>query len=122
MVRQGDLYWIDEDVPEGSEPGYRRPFVVIQNNALNASGIKTVMTCPLTSNMRRANDRGNVLLDPQEGNLIKQSVVTVAQPVTFNRRELTEYIGRLSPSRVRQIVAGIRSCIEPAELDESGGG
>jgi mRNA interferase MazF len=118
VINQGDVFWIDSGEPSGSEPGYRHPHVVIQNNVFNRSRINTVLVCALTSNLRRAQVPGNVLLEKGEADLPKQSVVNVSQLFTVDKRDLDERIGTLSRWRVRQIVDGIRLVIEPRELDE----
>ena len=115
VIEQGDLYWVDLGVPYGSEPGYRRPHVVVQNNAFNGSRINTIVLCALTTNIRLANAPGNVLLNKDEGNLPRQSVVNISQIATVDRRELTEKIGSLPMKRVEQIVAGVQLLIEPRE-------
>jgi mRNA interferase MazF len=117
VIQQGDLYWVELEEPQGSEPGYSHPHVVIQNNVFNASKINTVLVCALTSNLKRALSPGNVLLDENEGNLPRQSVVLVSQIFTIDKSQLGEWIGRLSPRRVRQILAGIHLLTEPRELD-----
>ncbi len=117
VVQQGDLYWVELEEPQGSEPGYRHPHVVIQNNVFNASKINTVIVCALTSNLKRAQAPGNVLLDENEGSLPRQSVVLVSQIFTVDKAQLGEWIGRLSPRRVRQILAGIHLLIGPRDLD-----
>ena len=66
VINQGDIFWIELDEPSDSEPGYRHPHVVIQNNVFNRSRINTVVVCTLTSNLRRAAAPGNVLLEPGE--------------------------------------------------------
>jgi mRNA interferase MazF len=118
VINQGDIYWIDLEEPGGSEPGYRHPHVVIQNNLFNLSRIQTVIVCPLTSNLRRANAPGNVLLDDREANLPKPSVVNVSQVFTVDKSQLSEFIGTLSARRVREILDGIRLLIEPREVDQ----
>jgi mRNA interferase MazF len=115
-IRQGDVYWIDLDEPRGSGPGYRHPHVVVQNNVFNASKIGTVVVCALTSNLKRAEAPGNVLLKKGEANLKKDSVVNVTQLVTVDKTDLVEKIGTVTPARVRQIVAGIQLLIEPREI------
>jgi len=117
VINQGDLYWIDLEEPRGSEPGYRHPHVVVQNNLFNRSQIRTVLVCPLTSNLKRAAAPGNVLLDKKEGNLPKQSVVNVSQVFTVDKSQLSDYIGTLSSRRVRQILEGIKLVIEPREAE-----
>jgi len=115
VVNQGDVFWIDLGEPGGSEPGYSHPAVVIQNNMFNHSGLNTVMVCSLTSNLKRAAIPGNVLLDPNEANLPKQSVVVVSQIFTVDKRQLGEYIGTLSKRRVRQILDNLKLLTEPRE-------
>lgn len=118
VVNQGDIHWIHLRPPIGSEPGYRHPCVVVQNDLYNHSRIQTVVVCMLTSNVRRSSFPGNVLLAPGEGNLDRQSVVNVTQIVTVDRAQLGDYIGSLSPKRVRQILDGIQSMLEPGNPPE----
>ena len=118
MINQGDVYWVDLGEPSGSEPGYRHPHVVIQNNVFNASRINTVVVCVLTSNLKRAQAPGNVLLAKGEANLTKQSVVNVSQIFTVDKGDLAERIGRLSRQRVRQILDGVGLVLEPREISE----
>ncbi len=108
MIRQGDLYWIDLREPISSKPSYDRPYVVIQNDILNGSQIKTAIVCALTSNLKRAKAMGNVLLDEGEADLPESTVVNVSQVFTVDKAVLTEKIGRLSMERVQQILAGLR--------------
>lgn len=117
VINQGDIYWVEVDEPRGSEPGYRHPHVVVQNNLFNRSQIRTVLVCPLTSNLKRASAPGNVLLEKREANLPKQSVVNVSQVFTVDKTQLDEYIGTLTAKRVREILSGIKLVLEPREPD-----
>lgn len=114
---QGELYWVELDEPVGSEPGYSHPHVVVQNNVFNQSRIKTIVMCALTSNLKRAQDPGNIALNPGEAGLPKPSVVVVSQILTQNKEQLGDYIGTLSKSRVRQILDGVRLVTEPREVE-----
>ena len=116
VIQQGDIYWVDLGEPIGSEPGFRHPHVVVQNDVFNGSRIHTVVVCALTSNLQRAEAPGNVLLTPGEANLSKQSVVNVSQIFTVDKRQLEEKIGSLSTLRVREILDGIRLVLEPRSL------
>ncbi len=113
-VRQGEVYWIDLGSPMGSEPAYRYPHVVVQSDVYNRSRLRTVIVCALTSNLRRAELPGNVLLAAGEANLSRPSVVNVTQVFTVDRSELGEPVGRLSRRRVREIVEGIRLVLAPS--------
>ena len=116
VIRQGDIFWVDLGTPSGSAPGYRHPHVVVQNNLFNQSKINTVVVCALTSNLKRAGAPGNVLLSKGEANLKKASVVNISQIVTIDKSDLTGKIGTLSPSRVEQIIDGIKLLIEPRTI------
>ena len=111
-INQGDIFWIDFDDPEGSEPGYRHPYVVIQNNVFNNSRIRTVVVCALTSNLKRAAAPGNILLEPHEANLPKRSVVNISQIYTVDKTQLGEKIGTLAARRVREILEGVNLLLE----------
>ena len=119
VVNQGDIYWVQLDEPSGSEPGYTHPHVVIQDNVINRSRIHTVVMCALTTNSKRANVPGNVLLEAGEANLPKQSIVVVSQVSTVAKAQLGEYIGSLTQQRINQILAGmqfLQRMTEPREI------
>lgn len=107
-IRRGDLFWIAPAESQVDVPGYSHPHVVVQDDVFNQSRITTVVVCALTSNLQRATEPGNVLLDRGEGNLPRQSVVIVSQISSVEKLRLGERIGSLSNERVEQILAGLR--------------
>jgi len=117
VINQGDVFWIEFNEPLGSEPGYRHPHVVIQNNLFNRSRINTVVVCTLTSNLKRTNAPGNVTLNKGEANLPKKSVVNISQIFTVNKSDLSKRIGSLSRDRISQRLNGVRLLTEPKEVD-----
>jgi len=108
IVNQGEIYWVPLEEPNGAEPGYIHPHVVIQDDVINHSRIHTVVVCALTTNLKRANMPGNVLLEVGEANLPRQSIVVVSQVSTVDKAQLGEYIGSLTKERMDQILAGMR--------------
>ena len=114
-IEQGDVFWIDMDDPYGSEPGGRRPYVVVQNNMFNMTRISTVVLCAITSNQNQAFSPGNILLNKGEANLPRRSVVNISQVVTLDKQFLIERIGTLSSKRIQEIVSGLRLLLEPRE-------
>ena len=116
VILQGDVFWFDPGTPRGSEPGFRRPHVVVQNDAYNNSRIRTTVLCSITSNLGRAPAPGNILLEKGEANLPRPSVVNVSQIVTVDKSLLKDKIGTLSRRRVREIDAGLRRVLEPREV------
>jgi mRNA interferase MazF len=113
IIKQGDIFWVNLGPPRGSEPGYRHPHVVIQNDVFNASRINTVVVCALTTNIKRAQAPGNVTLNKGEANLAKKSVVNISQVVTVEKSDLKEKIGSLPSKRIQEIIEGIKLLIEP---------
>jgi mRNA interferase MazF len=116
VIQQGDIVWVCLAEPSGSEPGYRHPYVIIQNNVFNISRINTVIGISLTSNLSRASIPGNVLLKKGEAGLPKASVVDVTQIMTLDKSDLKEKIGRLSPARIGEILEGLRLVTEPRDV------
>ncbi len=112
---QGEIYWVDFDEPNESDPGYTRPAVVIQNNDRNDSEISTVLVCTLTRNLNREDDPGNVLLNAGDGDLRQDCVVNVSQTFTVNKADLRHKIGTLNFVRVREIVDGLCGLVEPSD-------
>lgn len=107
VVAQGDVWWADLAEPRGSEPGFRRPVVVVQGDAFNRSSIATVVCVPLTSNLHWAQAPGNVLLPAKATKLPKDSVANVSQITALDRDVLTERVGRLSSNHLTLVLAGI---------------
>jgi mRNA interferase MazF len=107
-IRRGDLFWIAPDESRVPAPDYAHPHVVVQDDAFNRSRIATVVVCALTTNLGRASEPGNVLLDIGEGDLPRQSVVIVSQIDSVEKFRLRERIGTLSAARVEQVLAGLR--------------
>ncbi len=102
-IKPGDLFWISPNETNGIPSDHIHPHVVVHVNAQN-----TVVVCALTSNLKRAKEPGNVLLDEGESNLTKQSVVVVSQMCTVDKTQLGEYIGTLGEHRTHQVLAGMQ--------------
>jgi mRNA interferase MazF len=107
VISQGEVWWADIPVPRGSGPGFRRPVVVVQGDALNRSRIATVVCVPLTSNLKWAGAPGNVLLPARATSLPKDSVANVSQIVALDKTLLSERVGKLSSTKVDLLFAGI---------------
>lgn len=107
VISQGEVWWADIPPPTGSGPGFRRPVIVVQGDALNRSRIATVVCVPLTSNLKWAEAPGNVLLTARATSLRKDSVANVSQIVALEKALLTERVGKLSTARVELLLSGI---------------
>jgi len=90
VISQGHVYWADLPDPTGSGPGFRRPVIVVQGDALNRSRIRTVVCVPLTSNLVWADAPGNVLLSAKATGLPRDSVANTSQLVALDRDLITK--------------------------------
>jgi mRNA interferase MazF len=106
VIAQGDVWWADLPELTGSGPGFRRPIVVVQGDALNRSRIATVVCVPLTSNLKWAGAPGNVSLAPRLTGLPKECVANVSQIITLDK-SLVEHVGKLPRSKLELILSGI---------------
>jgi mRNA interferase MazF len=107
-VERGEIWWATLPPPRESEPGFRRPVLIVQSDAFNRSRIRTVVAVVITSNTRLARAPGNVELSAKQSRLRKRSVVNVSQVVTLDRSYLTERVGRLDLMAMQKVEAGLR--------------
>lgn len=108
VVKRGEVWWASLPDPSGSEPGYRRPVVVVQSDDFNRSRIQTIVAIAITSNVALGAAPGNVSLSKRGAGLRKDSVANVSQIITLDKHFLTEKAGRISPSKLREVDEGLR--------------
>ena len=107
-MQRGEIRWASLPQPHGSGPGLRRPVVVVQSDAFNASRIQTIVVAVITSNLRLAESPGNILLRKRASRLPKDSVVNVSQLLTVDRSFLSKLVGHLPRQQMSRIDEGIR--------------
>ena len=107
MISQCDVRWADLPPPSGSGPGFRRPVVVVQGDALNRSRLATAVCVPLTSNLRWADAPGNALLPARTTRLPKDSVANASQIIALDRNLLDERVAKLSQAKLDLLLSGL---------------
>jgi len=107
-MTRGEIWWATLPAPSASEPGYRRPLLVVQSDDFNRSTISTVIAVVITSNLNLAEAPGNVLLSRKSTGLPKKSVANVSQLITVDKSFLSERAGRINPELLQEVEAGIR--------------
>lgn len=107
VVHRGEIWWAGLPDPRGSEPGYRRPVVIVQANSFNRSKINTIIAAVITSNLRLAEAPGNVMLPRSDSHLSKDSVINVSQLITLDKSFLIERIGKLKKKRLASLDDGL---------------
>ena len=102
MIR-GELWWADYGFPFGTEPGYRRPVIILQNDFFNSSKINTTIVIPLSTNILLADVPGNVFIDKKESNLSKDSVILLSQIGVIDKQRLIKKISKINKDIMNKI-------------------
>jgi len=107
-MERGEIYWVNFGVPIGSEPGYKRPAVILQSNTFNQTRIRTVICVVLTSNLDLLEAPGNILIERVVSGLPKDSVLNISQIYTVDKQSVEQKIGRLPERYMHRVDASIR--------------
>ncbi len=109
VIARGEVRWADFGSPSGSEPGYRRPVVVVSADAFNASRISTVTVVAVSSNTSLSDAPGNISLPAEAVGLWKDSVINVSQIATLDKHALSEPVGHLAIDQLDRLDIGSAS-------------
>jgi mRNA interferase MazF len=107
-MTRGEIWWVDLGIPFGSEPGFKRPVLIVQADSFNDSNIHTVIVVPLTTNLNLSEAPGNVVLSKEETSLSKDSVANVSQIVTLDRERFGKKVSNLKAKKLEKLEEGIR--------------
>ncbi|QEN03344.1 type II toxin-antitoxin system PemK/MazF family toxin [Thiospirochaeta perfilievii] len=107
MIR-GEVWWADLGIPFGSEPGFKRPVVIIQDDSFNRSNIQTIIVSSVTTNLNLADAPGNIFLEPEESGLPKNGVINISQISTIDKRRLIEKVSTLPPRTMHEVDFGLK--------------
>ena len=107
-MQRGEVWWASLREPSGSEPGFRRPVLIVQDDAFNRSRIQTVIAIAITTNLELAKAPGNVLLPTRVTTLPRDSVANVSQLITIDKSFLSQRVGSLPLDLQEQVDAGLR--------------
>ena len=107
-MRRGEIWWANIPAPQGSEPGYRRPVLIVQSNPFNESTVRTVVVVAFTANLGRASAPGNVLCRKRETGLGEDSVANVSQVSALDKKWLRTRVSELPKYLLRDVESGLR--------------
>jgi len=107
-MRRGEIWWASLPERKGSEPGYRRPVLLIQSDDFNCSNIGTVLCASITSNIYLANAPGNVRISRRSSGLQRASVINISQLINLDKRFLTEKVKTLDHRIISDVDDGLR--------------
>lgn len=106
-MKRGQVWWVDLGDPVGSQPGLRRPVLIVQDDLLTDSRLGTVMVAPMTSNLQRALAVGNVQVSAKQSSLPRVSVVLVCQVMTVDKSLFEKQQGSLSSRVMAEVDRGL---------------
>jgi mRNA interferase MazF len=95
-IFRGEIWWAEFGIPFGSEAGYRRPVLIVQDDSFNESRIRTIVVVPLTTNLRLAEAPGNVFIKKTESKLADDSVIIAAQLYALDRDRFIEKAAKVT--------------------------
>ena len=110
-MRRGEIWWAELPESTASEPGYRRPVLIIQSDDFTRSRIQTVIAIVLTTNLRLAAAPGNVLVTANDTNLPKDSVVNISQIITVDKSFLAERVSEVDDRIMLLVEDGVRTVL-----------
>ena len=112
MTQRGEVWWADLEEPRASEPGFRRPSLIVQADSFNRSRLPTILGVVLSSNMRLLDAPGNTLLPTEDSGLPKDSVAVVTQLITLDKNFLVDRVGRIPRRMMAEVGAGLRLVLD----------
>ncbi|QOI43222.1 type II toxin-antitoxin system PemK/MazF family toxin [Leptospira interrogans serovar Canicola] len=107
MIR-GKIWWVDLGIPFGSEPGFKRPVLIIQDDSFNQSNINTIVSIAITSNLNLSEAPGNVFISKKDSSLSKDSVINVSQIVTLDKERFLNKAGKLKSNKLGEVEIGLK--------------
>jgi mRNA interferase MazF len=109
VISRGDIVWADFGSARGSEPAMARPALILQEDWLLATGIRTILVVPLTSNTSLEAFPGNVRIPAETSELRKDSVAVVSQVTSLDREYIDPYpVGHLPGYLMASVSSGVR--------------
>ncbi len=110
-MKRGEIWWASLPEPLGSEPGGRRPVLIVSSDEYNQSAIKTVTVVVITTNLKLANMPGNVFVNTKESGLARDAVINITQITTADKSFLTECVGALYADAFELVLHGLQLLI-----------
>jgi mRNA interferase MazF len=106
-MTHGEIWWADFGIPDGSEAGFKRPVLIVQDDAFNESRIRSIVVLPLTSNLRLLDAPGNVFINKKESKLTKDSVIIVTQFYALDRQKFIKKVSKVKSETMEEVKNGM---------------
>jgi mRNA interferase MazF len=98
-IARGEVWLANLNPTQGSEQAGIRPIIIFQENTLSKF-TTTVITIPVTSNLRRAALPTCIQISSGEGGLNQESVALCHQIRVLDKTRLIKKLGQLEPETI----------------------
>ncbi len=105
-IRRGEVWLANLNPTRGSEQAGIRPVLIFQTDLINRF-TTTVLTIPLTTNLRRASLPSCVSIFHGEGGLVSDSVALCHQLRVLDKSRLQRKLGTVSQQTLSAIESGM---------------
>ncbi len=112
-MRRGDLYRVSKGRGTSRDPRRSRVFVVVSRQLLIDSPFSTVICAPIYSAYHGLSTQ--VAVGPDEG-LKRESSIHCDELVSVPKRSLTDYVGTLSASKLREVRIALEEALEIVDI------
>ncbi|MGX1024481.1 type II toxin-antitoxin system PemK/MazF family toxin [Flavobacterium sp. CS20] len=106
-IKQFEIWIADLNPRIGTEPGKKRPVLIIQSNLLNKLKHPSTLICPLTTNVKLNVDILRVHIGKDIVNLKKPSDIMIDQIRAIDNNRLVEKIGQLPKKQANKVKANL---------------
>ena len=105
-VARGEIWLATLDPTQGSEQAGTRPIIIFQENKISKF-TSTIITIPLTTNLRRAALPTCLLISRDQGGLSQDSVALCHQLRVLDKTRLIKRLGQLDS----EVIANLESIV-----------
>lgn len=111
-IKKFEIWVADLNPQIGTEPGKKRPVLVIQTNLLNKIPHPSTVVCPITTNVREDVEILRVHLNKGVANLNQPCDIMIDQVRAIDNRRLTKRLGTLPDELTVQVRENIRIVLD----------
>lgn len=111
-IKQYEIWVADLSPQIGTEPGKKRPVLVIQTNLLNKIPHPSTIICPVTTNVKKGSEILRVHLKKGTANLHQACDIMIDQIRAIDNKRLINKIGMLPDEKVDLVKENIQIVLD----------
>jgi mRNA interferase MazF len=108
-IKQFDIWLADLNPSVGTEPGKKRPVVIVQTDLLNEFHLSTLI-CPISTNVKEEIEILRIHL--KRGQLEKLSDILIDQVRAIDNKRFIKKIGKLNKEQIIKLKENLRIVLD----------